>query len=105
METLVATEYSAGNFDLKQLNEAYHYFSLSPRDDGVTEDLIIGSFQARLQDSAMHEAEMRGHLRIIGAHRRSQRIKDVADDGKLHSWNHVSGIHRSCSRLNSTEHL
>ena len=83
LETVVATEYSADKFDSKQLNEAYQYFSLSPRDNGVTDDLILGSFQARLQDSAKHEAEMRAHLRVIGAYRGSQRIKDVAQDGEL----------------------
>jgi A repeated domain in UCH-protein len=81
LETLVATEYSAGNFDADQINEAYRYFSLSPRDDGITDELILGTFQARLQDSAKHEADMRAHLKVIGQHRHSQRIKDVAEDG------------------------
>jgi len=83
LETLVATEYSAGNFDSEQLNEAYRYFALSPRDDGATDDFILGTFQARLQDSIKHEADMRARLRIIGVHRNSQRIIDVAEDGKL----------------------
>ena len=83
LETLVATEYSAGNFDSEQLNEAYRYFALSPRDDAITDDLILGTFQARLQDAPKHEADMRAHLKVIGVHRNSQRIKDVAEDGKL----------------------
>lgn len=83
LATLVATEYSAGNFDADQINEAYRYFSISPRDDGVTDELILGTFQARLQDAAKHETEMRGHLKLIGQHRNSQRIKDVAEDGEL----------------------
>jgi ubiquitin carboxyl-terminal hydrolase 25 len=80
LETLVATEYSAGNFDSDQLNEAYRYFSFDPRDHGITDELIIGTFQARLQDSAKQEADMRAHLKVIGEHRRSQRIKDVAEE-------------------------
>ena len=83
LETLVATEYSAGNFDADQINEAYRYFSISPRDEGVSDDLILGTFQARLQDAAKHETDMRGHLKVIGQHRNSQRIKDVAEDGEL----------------------
>lgn len=81
LETLVATEYSAGNFDSDQLNQAYRYFSLSPNQE-LTDELIIGTFQSRLQDAAKHEADMRAQLKIIGQHRNSQRIKDVADDGK-----------------------
>jgi ubiquitin carboxyl-terminal hydrolase 25 len=83
LETLVATEYSAGSFDAEQLNDAYRYFALSPRDDGITDDLILGTFQARLQDAAMHEVDMREKLGIIGKHRQSQRIIDVAQDCKL----------------------
>lgn len=84
LQTIVATEYSAGNFDSEQLNEAYRYFSLSPRDEGLTDDLILGTFKARFENAVVHGADMRAHLKTIGTHRRSQRIKDVADDGKLH---------------------
>lgn len=83
LDTLVATEYSAGNFDSEQLHDAYSYFALSARDAALTDDLILGTFQARLQDAAKHEADMRSHLRIIGIHRQSRRIQDVAEDSKL----------------------
>jgi len=83
LETIVATEYSAGKVDEEQLIDAYQYFSFSPRDDGITDDHIIGTFQARLQDAAKQESDMRARLRIIGVHRTSQRIIDVANDGRL----------------------
>lgn len=81
LDTLIAKEYSAGNVDSDQLTEAYRYFSFSPRDEGVSDELIIGTFQARLQDSPKHEADMRAHLKVIGQHRRSQRMKDIAEEG------------------------
>ena len=83
MQTVVATAYSAGNFDVEQINEAYGYFGFKPRDNGVTDELILGTFQSRLQDSAKHEADMRAHLKTIGQHRHSQQIKDVAEEGEL----------------------
>jgi A repeated domain in UCH-protein len=102
LETLVATQYSAGNFDSEQLNDAYRYFAFYPRDNGLTDDLILGTFQARLQDSSKHEADMRAHLRIIGTHRHSQRIKGVAEDGESFQGI-ILVIHSLC--LNSTEYI
>jgi ubiquitin carboxyl-terminal hydrolase 25 len=83
LETLLATEISAGKFDAGQLNDAYRYFSLSPQDENLTDDYIIGNFRSRLEDSVKHEADMRAHLKIIGLHRQSRKIQDVASDGKL----------------------
>jgi ubiquitin carboxyl-terminal hydrolase 25 len=80
LNTLVATEYSAGRIDSKQLNEAYRYFSFSPRSEGISDDLIIGNFQSRLQDAPKQEAEMRAHLKTIAEHRHSRRIRDTADE-------------------------
>jgi A repeated domain in UCH-protein len=92
LDTLVATEYSAGKVDEEQLIDAYQYFSLALRDNGITDDHIIGVFRARLQDAARQESDMRARLKIIGVHRASQRIIDVAEDGRcLHGM--ISSSH------------
>lgn len=101
MQTVVATAYSAGNLDIDKINEAYAYFGFESRDRGISDDFVLGTFRSRLQDSAKHEADMRAHLQIIGQHRHSQRIKDVAEEGGLL----FGALQLSSLTTNSVEYL
>ena len=76
----VALERSEGKFDYQQLSDAYRYFGHPAEGSLLDDEHIIGTFQSRAQDSPKQEAEMRGQLKIIGAHRRSKQILGIADD-------------------------
>jgi ubiquitin carboxyl-terminal hydrolase 25 len=88
--TVVAIERSDGRVDLQQLSEAYQYFGLRFDSLQTDDDHIIGSFKSRVQDSPMHETQMRERLRIIGKHRKSTKIQDYADDCMRISFLHTS---------------
>jgi ubiquitin carboxyl-terminal hydrolase 25 len=80
LQTEVAIDRSAGKFDLHQLTDAYGYFGFyvdSPPSDDAH---IIGTFQSRVQDAPMQESQMRQQLKIIGSHRKSTKILDIAED-------------------------
>jgi ubiquitin carboxyl-terminal hydrolase 25/28 len=80
LQTEIAIERSAGKFDFRQLNDAYRYFGFhveSPPSDDLH---IIGTFQSRVQDAPMQQSQMREHLKIIGTHRNSKKILDIAED-------------------------
>lgn len=79
---LLAQEYSTGKLDIGQVEDAYRYFGLSSTDIAVSDELVLGTFQARLQDSARQEAELRAHLKTIGNHRRSAKIVEAAEEGE-----------------------
>jgi ubiquitin carboxyl-terminal hydrolase 25/28 len=80
LQTEVAIERSAGKFDSHQLTNAYRYFGYyidsPPSDDAY----IIRTFQSRVQDAPMQESRMREQLKIIGIHRKSTTILDIAED-------------------------
>lgn len=80
LQTEVAMERSAGKFDFRQLAEAYRYFGFKVDSPPSDDEHIIGTFQSRVQDAPVHEAQMREHLRVIASHRKSRRILDVAED-------------------------
>jgi ubiquitin carboxyl-terminal hydrolase 25 len=80
LQTEVAMERSGGKFDFRQLAEAYRYFNFKVDSPPSDDEYIIGTFQARVQDAPVHEAQMLEHLRVIGSHRQSRRILDVAED-------------------------
>jgi ubiquitin carboxyl-terminal hydrolase 25/28 len=77
---LVATEQSKGLFTIEQVRQAYRYFGFTRED--VDEEHIIGTYKSRLSDAPRQDSEMREQLRIIGQHRQSLRIKDVAKGSK-----------------------
>jgi len=78
--TEVAMESSQGRYDIQQLEEAYKYFGLDMQDGHLNDDLILGTFSSRLEDSKNHEVDMRDNLRMIGVHRNSKRIIEFADN-------------------------
>ncbi|EHY59563.1 ubiquitin thiolesterase [Exophiala dermatitidis NIH/UT8656] len=82
LETEVVLETSKGRFDAETLDKAYKAFHFTGPDwDGkVTDNDIIGAFTAMMADSPSHEHELREYLRIIGTHRNSKTIVDIAQN-------------------------
>jgi len=76
----VALEQSAGKYDVRQLADAYRYFGFHVGNPPSEDEHIIGTFQARMQDAPMQESAMREQLKIIGSHRKSKKILEVAED-------------------------
>lgn len=79
LEFELAIQHSAGRFTIEQVRRAYNYFMTT---DQATDDHIIGAYKSRLSDAPRQDAEMREELRIIGEHRHSAKIKDVAKGSK-----------------------
>ncbi|KAI7971624.1 hypothetical protein EIK77_002625 [Talaromyces pinophilus] len=75
----VVTAYSKGAYTTNDILKAYEYFGLSPNDRSLTEEVIIGRFNAYLS-STTQETEARQQLWRIGDARRSERIKSAAED-------------------------
>jgi ubiquitin carboxyl-terminal hydrolase 25/28 len=82
LETEVLIETSQGRFDTEMLNDAYKAFHLVGQEGTVSDEDIVGRFTAQLQDSPSHEHQLRDYLRIIGVHRNSKRITDIAMSSK-----------------------
>ena len=80
LQTEVAIERSAGKFDFNQLANAYRYFGFHVESPPSEDAHIIGTFQSRVQDAPMQASQMREHLKIIGSHRKSNIILDIAED-------------------------
>ena len=78
LSTKVAIEASGGQVSLKDIRNAYSSLGLGYRDLALTDDTIIGTFQARLTDSPRQEAELRQYLNIIGSHRDSAKLQSAA---------------------------
>lgn len=76
LEVQVAMERSNGLFTLEEVDQAYRYFGFTRHD--ADDDHIIGTYKSRLSDAPRQDTDMREQLRIIGEHRRSARIRDVA---------------------------
>ena len=73
-------ERSAGKFDYRQLANAYQYFGFHVESPPSDDAYIIGNFQSRLQDAPLHGPQMREQLKVIGRHRNSNKILDIAED-------------------------
>ncbi|KAL9124680.1 MAG: hypothetical protein Q9217_006011 [Psora testacea] len=71
-------EESEGRISLRDVRLAYQHFGYDVQTSGLVDETIIGSFRARLSDSPRQEAELRRDLKIIGQHRRSPKIENVA---------------------------
>ncbi|KAI9757658.1 MAG: ubiquitin-specific protease ubp2 [Chaenotheca gracillima] len=80
LETEVAMMASAGQISSKDIDRAYQYFQIAPTQYGLEDDFIIGTFKSRVTDAPRHEAEARRHLHVIGVHRGSQVIEQVASN-------------------------
>lgn len=79
----MALESSSGKFDSETLAQAYKYFGLHMYNGAIDDEHIIGVFTSRLEDSKLHEHEMRNYLRMIGIHRNSKTIIETAENGRL----------------------
>lgn len=75
-------EQMRGHISLKDIRAAYANLGLNARDTQLSEDIIIGTFQARIADAPKQEGPMRHDLKIIGQDRGSKRIELVASQGK-----------------------
>ncbi|KAL1959884.1 hypothetical protein VTO42DRAFT_1029 [Malbranchea cinnamomea] len=75
----VSIEYANGRYTDNDVPEAYRYFQLDYRDKSLTEDAILGSFFARVGDSA-DDMEPRRQLWRIGDHLKNEKIKAVAEE-------------------------
>ncbi|KIV95527.1 hypothetical protein, variant 1 [Exophiala mesophila] len=80
LETEVALQISQGHFEIESLNQAYKALQLTGREALVTDEDVIGCFNATLTDSPAHEHQLREYLRMIGVHRNSKRIYDTAQN-------------------------
>ena len=75
----VSYEYNIGRYADNDIPEAFNYFSLDYRNENLSEDAIIGSFYARVGDSA-NDMEPRRQLWRIGDTLGSEKIKAVAEE-------------------------
>lgn len=85
LQVRLGLENSNGKVYAEELREAHAALGVPmtiPAD--ADESHIIGTFNARLQDSPAHEAQLREHLRVIGIGLNSRRIIDYAARGLFH---------------------
>ena len=72
----IVVQKSQGRFDLEQVQNAYRYFGFTT--DTADDEHIIGTYKSRLSDAPRQDSEMREQLRLIGEHRHSAKIKEIA---------------------------
>jgi ubiquitin carboxyl-terminal hydrolase 25/28 len=85
----VSDEYANGRYTDYEVPQAYRYFQLDPNDKNLTDDAIIGSFFARLGDSA-DDMEPRRQLWRIGDSLNSEKIKAVAEERMFQTLSFVT---------------
>jgi ubiquitin carboxyl-terminal hydrolase 25/28 len=78
----VVLQQSQGHFTIEQVEGAYNYFFTTA---DAADDHIIGTYKSRLSDAPRQDNDMREQLRILGEHRNSRKIKDVAKGSKYWS--------------------
>ena len=83
LQTKVAIEASNGKVSLKDVREAYKAFGFEFEQTEYDEDTIIGTFQSRIADAPRQESALRRSLTIIGQHRNSPGIQQIASNSKL----------------------
>ncbi|WEW60585.1 ubiquitin-specific protease ubp2 [Emydomyces testavorans] len=99
----VEQQYAEGRYADDDVPDAYRFFQLDIKDTSLTDDTIIGSFFARLQDSP-DEAEPRRQLWRIGDYRRSQAIKAVAEESKPAFGRHSKDLFIVLKRVRCIKH-
>ncbi|KZF24550.1 cysteine proteinase [Xylona heveae TC161] len=80
LQTKVAVMESQGEISRKEIRQAYSFFNLDPSAMELDDDLIIGTFQARIQDAPRQDEEARRLLKVIAQDRNSRRIQQVASE-------------------------
>jgi ubiquitin carboxyl-terminal hydrolase 25/28 len=88
LQTHVAIEASNEKISLKDIRHAYQQLGFDPH-NWLDEDTIIGTFQSRVSSSPKQEAELRRALKIVGQDRWSDKIQQVAANGKRFSLYHM----------------
>jgi hypothetical protein len=74
---------SEGYFSREDVAAAYRYLGLQDSAGTATDDQILGTFEARLENSPRNqEAELREKLRVIGVARGSLTLTNAAENGK-----------------------
>lgn len=73
----VAIERSIGRYGEQTIADAYRSLGLSPEGE-ISDEIIIGNFDARLSDAPTQEQEMRQCLAALGEYRKSKRLVDHA---------------------------
>ncbi|EFQ97440.1 ubiquitin carboxyl-terminal hydrolase 2 [Nannizzia gypsea CBS 118893] len=77
---LVEIESTNGKYADDDVPESYSYFNFDFfQDHAISDDAIIGSFYARLEDT-QNDMELRKHLWRIGDYRKSEKIKAAAEE-------------------------
>ena len=82
LQTLAAIEASKDKISLKDVRNAYKEFGLDFPSVLLDDDTVIGTFQSRIADAPRQEAELRRALKIIGQHRSSEKIQQIASNGR-----------------------
>lgn len=67
---------------MKDIRSAYKEIGLEIPAALLDDDTIIGTFQSRVSDAPRQEAELRRALKVIGQHRSSEKIQQVASNGR-----------------------
>ena len=81
--TRVALEASTGKVSMGDIIDAYKSFGLDMDAPHLDDNHIIGNFRSRIIDAPKQESELRRALKIIGQHRQSANIVQVAEDSKI----------------------
>lgn len=79
LQTKVVMATSAGEYGLKEIEDAYKFFILDPNDN-LTDDHIIGNYISRIESAPRQKDEARNCLRKIARARNSDKIEAVAND-------------------------
>jgi ubiquitin carboxyl-terminal hydrolase 25/28 len=79
LETKVVMATSAGEYGLKEIEDAYKFFTLDPNAN-LTDDNIIGNYKSRIESAPRQKDEARQCLRKIAKARNSEKIEAVAND-------------------------
>jgi hypothetical protein len=78
-----ATLASQGYVSRADVAAAYRYLGLQDSAESATDDQILGTFEARLENSPRNqESELRDKLRIIGVARDSALLSNAAENGE-----------------------
>ena len=96
LQTKAAIEASSGRISVRDFRKAYKTLGFDYPSSYLTDATIIGTFQARTTDAPSHEDTSRDALRIIGEHRSSVAIRDVAS-------NEIRTYEQALDYLNATE--
>ena len=98
LSTKAAIEESQGRTSLRDVRLAYEHLGLNHHDKTISQENIVGCFQARLADAPKQESELRRDLGIIGIDRGSAYIQDVAAQS-------VNTYEQAIAFLDATEDL